>query len=114
MRGSNPAVFLDRDGVLNEAVLRHGKPHPPATLDELRISDDARSSLERLRDAGFLLVVVTNQPDIARGIARTQDLLAIHEALCEQLPIDQIYVCEHDDPDNCACRKPKPGLLQRA
>ena len=114
MRGSNPAVFLDRDGVLNEAVLRHGKPHPPATLDELRISGDARSSLERLRDAGFLLVVVTNQPDIARGIARTQDLLAIHEALREQLPIDEIYVCEHDDPDHCACRKPKPGLLHRA
>jgi D-glycero-D-manno-heptose 1,7-bisphosphate phosphatase len=108
------AVFLDRDGVLNEAVVRSGKPYPPATVAELRIFSDAPSSLQRLRQAGFLLIVVTNQPDIARGTVGRPAVEAINQSLRRQLPLDEIYVCEHDDRHDCSCRKPKPGLLLRA
>lgn len=114
MQGLKQAVFLDRDGVLNEAVVRSGKPYPPATVGELRIFADAPSALERLRQAGFLLIVVTNQPDIARGAVDGPTVEAINAALRRQLPIDEIYVCEHDDRHDCSCRKPKPGLLFRA
>ena len=114
MRRSKPAIFLDRDGVLNEAVLCARKPYPPATVADLKVYPDAPSSLERLRRAGFLLVVVTNQPDIARGTVDLRTVMAIHHALREQLPIDEIYVCDHDDADDCMCRKPRPGLLYRA
>ena len=63
-----PAVFLDRDGVLNRAVIRSGRPHPPASLEELEIVPQARASLQRLKEAGFVLIVLTNQPDVARGV----------------------------------------------
>src|SRR5438552_16328218 len=97
MQGLKQAVFLDRDGVLNEAVVRSGKPYPPATVAELKIFADAHSSLERLRQAGFLLIVVTNQPDIARGAVDRPTVEAINQSLRRHLPIDEIYVREHDD-----------------
>lgn len=114
MHRLNRAVFLDRDGVLNEAVVRGGKPYPPSTVAELKIFDDAPAALNRLRQEGFLLIVVTNQPDVARGAVNRPALEAINNSLLSKLPLDDIYVCEHDDPDNCSCRKPKPGLLLRA
>lgn len=114
MRGLRQAVFLDRDGVLNEAVVRSGKPYPPASAAELKIFADAASSLQRLKQAGLLLIVVTNQPDIARGVADRRTLDEINQSMRSQLPLDGIYVCEHDDRDGCSCRKPKPGLLFRA
>ena len=105
------AVFLDRDGVLNRAVIRNGKPYPPATLDEFELLPDAVSALPSLRSRGFLLCVVTNQPDVRRGTQRQSVVEAMHEVLRHHLPLDGIYVCYHDDPDGCHCRKPKPGLL---
>jgi transaldolase len=106
-----PAVFLDRDGVLNEPVVRDGKPYPPAAADALVLCEGAAEALHALRAAGFALVVVTNQPDVARGtIARTA-VDAINARLREQLPLDDVLVCAHDDADGCACRKPKPGLI---
>ncbi|HUA57233.1 MAG TPA: HAD family hydrolase [Verrucomicrobiae bacterium] len=108
------AVFLDRDGVLNRAVIRDGKPYPPADVGELEIVPDAAEALAALKDSGFLLFVVTNQPDIARGKQTWLMLDAIHAEMAAGLPIDGFYVCPHDDPDGCGCRKPKPGLLQQA
>jgi len=110
----NRAVFLDRDGVLTEALVRDGKAYAPVTLAEARIATDAPAALARLKAAGFLLVVVTNQPDVARGIARREDVEAIHAALRAALPLDACFVCYHDDADACACRKPLPGLLTQA
>ncbi len=107
------AVFLDRDGVINDAVVRDGLPYPP-DLHELRIVDGALGALESLANAGFALYVVTNQPDIARGTVRPQDVAAIHARLLRELPIDGIYVCPHDDADACTCRKPLPGMLLEA
>jgi D-glycero-D-manno-heptose 1,7-bisphosphate phosphatase len=105
------AVFLDRDGVINRAIVRNGRPFPPATLSELQIAEDVPGALDRLRRAGFLLIVVTNQPDVARGTLSAEVLEGIHQRLREQLPIDHFRVCCHDDGDGCECRKPSPGLL---
>jgi len=108
------AVFLDRDGVINQAILRDGKPYPPSGVDELKIVAGAGESLHDLKQAGFLLIVVTNQPDIARGVQSRAAVDAIHQALGKALPLDDFLVCAHDDSDQCDCRKPRPGLLLRA
>jgi D-glycero-D-manno-heptose 1,7-bisphosphate phosphatase len=108
------AVFLDRDGVLNRALLRDGKPYPPASLAELEILPDAAAALAVLKRLGFLLVVVTNQPDVGRGTQQQEIVDAMHAHLRETLPIDDILVCYHADEHGCDCRKPEPGLILRA
>lgn len=107
------AVFLDRDGVLNRAIVRNGVPHPPATLAELEIVPDASRALEDLRAAGFLLIGVTNQPDVARSTQSRTVVESINAAILAALPLREILVCYHDDPDGCDCRKPRPGLLRQ-
>ena len=111
---SAPAVFLDRDGVLNRAVVRAGKPYPPVSVPDLEILPDVAPALRRLKAAGYRLVVVTNQPDVARGQQRRDVVEGINAALAERLPVDEIRVCYHDDADGCGCRKPEPGLLLQA
>jgi D-glycero-D-manno-heptose 1,7-bisphosphate phosphatase len=111
---AKPAVFLDRDGVLNEAIIRNGGPYPPGDLNELVITHGACAALEALKRDGFLLIVVTNQPDVARGKANRADVGAINAQLAAILPLDAIEVCEHDDKEQCDCRKPKPGMILRA
>lgn len=108
------AVFLDRDGVINEPVIRNGKPYPPADVHHVKLVAGAAESLQRLKEYGFLLVVVTNQPDVRRGATEKQSVDEIHAQLAAQLPIDDFFVCFHDDEDRCACRKPAPGLLMEA
>jgi D-glycero-D-manno-heptose 1,7-bisphosphate phosphatase len=104
------AVFLDRDGVLNQAVVRNGKPHPPATVADLVVLPGVSEGLARLRAAGFLLVGATNQPDVARGTQQREVVEAMHTRLLQELPLDEIYVCYEDDA-GCPGRKPNPGLL---
>ena len=108
------AVFLDRDGVLNEVVVRDGLPYPPASLEDLRLAPDAAASLARLKAAGFLLIVITNQPDVARGTQSRALAEAMNRAIAAALPLDDFFTCWHDDADACPCRKPKPGLLLEA
>ena len=108
------AVFLDRDGVLNEPVIRGGKPYPPAGLQDLKIYPEAAAALAQLKQAGYLLIVVTNQPDVARGTTTRGEVEAIHAAMRRTLPVDDFLTCCHDDRDACVCRKPKPGLLLEA
>lgn len=105
------AVFLDRDGVLNAAVLRDGVPRPPGDVDEVEVLPGVAEACNRLRTAGFELVVVTNQPDIARGTQSEEAVRRINDALLVALPLDEVVVCPHDDADECGCRKPKPGML---
>ena len=109
-----PAVFLDRDGVLNRALVRDGRPDPPARQEDLEILPGVAEALVDLRRAGFLLLVVTNQPDVARGTLSATSLARIHEHLLATLKLDKIYVCPHDDANHCTCRKPLPGLLLTA
>lgn len=111
---SRRAVFLDRDGVLNRAVVRDGKPYPPDSLEELEILPGVAQALKELRAAGFLNIVVTNQPDVATGKQRREVVEAINARLSEKLTLDAIKVCYHADADNCTCRKPKPGMLLEA
>jgi D-glycero-D-manno-heptose 1,7-bisphosphate phosphatase len=108
------AVFLDRDGVLNQSVVRGGTPYPPACVDELKIYSDAPGTLHRLKQAGYLLIVVTNQPDIARGTQTRAVVDQINAALGAALPVDEFVVCPHDNAANCTCRKPKPGMVLEA
>jgi len=105
------AVFLDRDGVITRAVVKNGRPHPPDELRDLEILPDVADALTRLRAAGYQLIVVTNQPDVARGTQRRDVVDSMHAHLRALLPLDEIRVCYHDDRDHCGCRKPEPGLL---
>lgn len=105
------AIFLDRDGVLNRAIVRNGRPFPPADLRELEVPGGVSEALTALRKAGFVLIGVTNQPDVARGTQRREAVEEINAALLYDLPLHDIYVCYHDDADGCLCRKPHPGLL---
>jgi len=100
--------------VLNEVVLRNGRPHPPARLDELRILPGVPEACRDLQRAGFTLVVVTNQPDIARGGALQETVDELNSVVRERTGVDAVYVCPHDDTQGCDCRKPAPGLLQIA
>jgi len=110
---SGPAVFLDRDGVINRAVIRDGRPFPPSSVSELEVLPGVHAALDELKAAGLALVVVTNQPDVARRIQRREVVESINAALAATLPIDEFRVCYHDDSDRCACRKPEPGLLMQ-
>jgi D-glycero-D-manno-heptose 1,7-bisphosphate phosphatase len=105
------AVFLDRDGVLNEAMVRGGRPLPPTSVEEVVIRAGVREACRSFRDAGLLLIVVTNQPDIARRTSTWESVHAINEYLMVELALDAVFVCAHDDADGCRCRKPAPGLL---
>jgi D-glycero-D-manno-heptose 1,7-bisphosphate phosphatase len=108
------AVFLDRDGVLNEVEIRDGKPYPPADVASMRIPAGTVEALERLKKRGYLLLVVTNQPDVRRGRVIRETVEAMNRHLRSELPLDDVLTCYHDDRDNCGCRKPKPGLLAQA
>jgi D-glycero-D-manno-heptose 1,7-bisphosphate phosphatase len=108
------AVFLDRDGVLNEALIRDGKPFSPMAVAEVVVPAHVPDALSRLRRNGYRLIMVTNQPNIARGAQSRKAVDEINQYLQETLQIKAVEVCEHDDGDNCDCRKPKPGMLLRA
>jgi len=107
-------VFLDRDGVLIETFVREGVPHPPVNLDETRVLPGVPEALRKLSAAGFLLIVVTNQPDVARGVQTVEAVERINRHLADHLAIDAVFVCFHDNADQCACRKPLPGMLRAA
>ncbi len=100
--------------MLNRAVVCDGKPYPPARLEELCIFPEAEDALRRLKQAGFLLIAVTNQPDVARGAQTLATVESMNHAVSGALALDDFFVCYHDDADGCDCRKPKPGLLLRA
>lgn len=105
------AVFLDRDGVINRSIVRDGKPYPPATLGELEVLPGVADALRLLRGAGFVNIVVTNQPDVRTGKQDRNLVEAIHRELLRTLPLDDIRACYHVDEDGCECRKPRPGML---
>jgi transaldolase len=107
------AVFLDRDGVLNRAVVRDGRPYPPADAASMDFYPEAVGLLSDLKARGFVLLCVTNQPDVARGTRTPENVRAMNLRATEELPLDGLYSCFHDGPDGCDCRKPKPGMLVR-
>jgi len=110
------AVFLDRDGVINRALVRNHQPFAATSLAEFEILPGVPEACARLKAAGFLLVVATNQPDVGRGTLAPEVVEAIHAEMCRVLPIDRVEVCTHAGrgASDCSCRKPKPGMLQEA
>jgi D-glycero-D-manno-heptose 1,7-bisphosphate phosphatase len=110
------AVFLDRDGVINRALEREAKPYPPRSLPEFEILPEVPTACAKLKAAGFLLIVVTNQPDVGRGTLKKEIVETIHAEMCRRLPIDRVEVCYHpgQGASECDCRKPKPGMLLHA
>ncbi len=108
------AVFLDRDGVLNVSAVVDGVPVPPRRPEDFVLLPGVAGACRRLHDAGFVLVVVTNQPDLARGSLDPTALDAIHERLRRELPIEHIWVCPHSGAEGCPCRKPRPGMILEA
>lgn len=109
---SRRAVFLDRDGVLNAALVRGGVPVPPSSPAEFRLLPGVPEACAALRRSGWVLVVVSNQPDIARGHAGAAQVEEINARLRAEVPLDDIIVCPHDDGDGCSCRKPNDGMLR--
>ena len=114
MKTLRPAVFLDRDGVLNRTTVRGGTPCPPNSAAELEILPGVEDALKCLRERGLPLIVVTNQPDVARGTQKQSAVEEINRSLADRLGLTAVYTCYHDNADDCACRKPRPGMLTRA
>jgi D-glycero-D-manno-heptose 1,7-bisphosphate phosphatase len=108
------AVFIDRDGVINRALVREGKPYPPARLEDLEVLPGVKDALQALREAGFLLIVATNQPDVARGTQSREVVEGMHAHLMATLPLDEIKTCYGTDTESCDCYKPRPGMLLEA
>jgi D-glycero-D-manno-heptose 1,7-bisphosphate phosphatase len=108
------AVFIERDGVLNAVRVKGRCQVPPATSAEFLVIEEARGPLANLRAAGFKIIVTTNQPGVSRGDLSRRDLDRMHDMLKRSLPVDDIFLCPHDEQDRCPCRKPKPGLFQEA
>lgn len=108
------AVFLDRDGVLNRAFVRDGVPHPPDQLSEFELLPGVPAALEQLRAADLALVVITNQPDVARGTQTREGVEILNDHLRQITPVLDIFTCFHDNADDCSCRKPRPGLFFEA
>lgn len=108
------AAFLDRDGVLNDSIWRNGKPTAPLSLDEYRMFEGIGAQVKRLRDAGLVAIVFTNQPEIARGLLDPKVLEEMNRRLREATGVDDILVCPHERSSGCACCKPRPGMLVEA
>ena len=112
------AVFLDRDGVINRVVVRNGIPYPPYHAEEFELYEDVPDGCARLKAANFLLVVITNQPDVGRGTQTREAVEAMNVKMQLALPsLDRIEVCYHGGErygQSCDCRKPRSGLILRA
>lgn len=106
-----PAVFLDRDGVINANLERNGRPVAPTTLAEFRLLPGVEDAVRQLKERGFLVIVITNQPDVADGRTARNTVEAMHDLVRSRLAVDDIRVCFHNDSAGCACRKPKPGMI---
>jgi D-glycero-D-manno-heptose 1,7-bisphosphate phosphatase len=107
-------IFIERDGVLNKVRVERQHPVSPLTLEEFKVNEAAAPLLRKLKAAGFVIIVTTSQPGISHGYLFRRELDRMHDALRRALPVDDIFVCPHDEADRCPCRKPKAGLLSEA
>lgn len=105
------AVFLDRDGIINNIIVRDNNPFSPRSFGEFELIHGIEVPLYSFRGRGFLNIIVTNQPDVSRRLLPIDELNKMHALIIERLPVDDIMICPHDDADNCNCRKPKAGML---
>lgn len=113
MNHTNRAIFLDRDGVVNKAIIKNGKPYPPKKVSEIIFVKGITKFL-KFFSKNYYIILITNQPDYARKITLKKNIISINNYLKKKLKIDKIYTCFHDDKDRCNCRKPKPGFFYEA
>ncbi len=111
---AQPCAFLDRDGVIVVPEFRDGRSYAPTTLADFDYFPDTLAALTRLKQAGYLLIVVTNQPDVGNGITSRSVIDKMHYRMQQELPIDHIETCFHAQHANCGCRKPNLGLFINA
>jgi len=107
-------IFLDRDGVINKAIVRDGLPYSPRDKNNFAVLDGVKEALSILYESNILPVVITNQPDVSRGIVTRELIEWQHSILHDKFGIKHIYTCYHDDSESCECRKPKIGLITEA
>ena len=107
----NKAIFLDRDGVINNIIVSNGLPLSPLKFEEFKILPGVRESISKLKKLNFFCILVTNQPDVSRGKIKKDTVIKMNEYLKKELSLNDVFACFHDDKDNCQCRKPKPGLI---
>ena len=110
----NKAFFLDRDGIINKVILKRNKPYPPRHINQFKYNDDLQEILKYIKAKGYIIIIVTNQPDPIRGICDFQDVRDIHNKIINEIEVDKIYSCFHTKNDECLCRKPKPGMIFQA
>ena len=108
------AVFIERDGVLTAVRVEKQQQVTPQRLEDFNLHGSATPLLNKLKEAGLVLIATTNQPGLSRGYLSRRELDRMHERLRKVFPLDEILVCPHDETDRCPCRKPKPGLLTEA
>ena len=108
------AIFIERDGILNEVRQGPKNQIAPLTLEEFKVNEAAAAGLRKLKDAGFVLIMTSNQPGLSRGYQSRRELDRMHDILKRGFPLDDIMICPHDESDHCPCRKPRPGLFIEA
>jgi len=111
---SKPAFFIDRDGVINKSKIVDGVCKPPSDLIGLQLHEGVVLAVENLMLSGITPVVITNQPDVARGIQSREIVEQINDRIKDLTGIVHFYVCYDDDTSNCDCRKPKIGLIKQS
>jgi D-glycero-D-manno-heptose 1,7-bisphosphate phosphatase len=114
IRRLKKTAFLDRDGVINNVIVKNNKVFSPRRFVEFTLTPNIARYIDRIKEAGYLVIVVTNQPDISRAKLNIHELEKMHNKIRNELDVDDIFVCPHDDSDNCVCRKPKPGMVIEA
>ena len=105
------AIFLDREGVINKLIMKNGKGRAPYTLEDFELFPGVVEACQKLKDSDYLTIIVTNQPDVARGWVLQESVELINNKVRKLLPIDDIRICFHTNEDNCLCRKPMPGMI---
>ena len=108
------SIFLDRDGVINVPTIMDAKPYAPRRFDKFTFYEGIEDLLSYLSAKDFLLIVVTNQPDIGNELVKLEEVEKMHNLLCESLPVTEVMVCPHSQLDECNCRKPQPGMIKTA
>ena len=110
----NKAVFFDRDGVLNRAIIKDKKPYAPRNFSKFVLYKSTPEFIKILCNKGYKIFLVTNQPDIGNGFTDLSELNKMHDYLCSLIKFDEIFVCLHSQSQKCICRKPSPFFVLEA
>lgn len=111
MADRKKAVFFDRDGVLNHLVQRNNSYYSPQKFEDFKMFDDAKEIISKVKQLGYLAIVISNQPDITRNKLDQKELDKMTDILFKHLEVDDVFYCIHDDHNDTGCRKPKRGLF---